>query len=102
MSSKGQLIVNTNNPVPLTSNNQASAGFFSLLFGTYIFLFIIVWIFSGLAGFIASFICLGFSGSVSDKLIGIFVAFLFGPIYWLYFGLNKDYCGRSPSRVAEF
>lgn len=89
-----QLLINTSNPVPVKDTNN---GFnvFSYLFSIYIVFFIIVWLVSGFAAWIASFICLGFNGSISDKLIGILIVFLLGPIYWLYFSLNKTYCTRS-------
>lgn len=70
----------------------------SFIVGVWVFyaiLYLIIWVVSGIAAFVASLICLGFRGSISDKIIGFVIAFIMGPLYWLYFSLNKDYCVSS-------
>lgn len=81
-------------PATTTTNNSAS----SFVVGVWVFyaiLYLIIWVVSGIAAFVASLICLGFRGSMSDKIIGVVIAILMGPLYWLYFSLNKDYCVSS-------
>lgn len=54
-----------------------------------------VWVIAGIAAFILSLICFGKSGSESQKLIGLLLAVIFGPFYWIYFMVSKNYC-RGP------
>lgn len=51
-----------------------------------------VWILAGIAAFIASLVCFGYSGTTSEKVIGLILSILVGPFYWIYFGVNKNYC----------
>ncbi len=106
MSSTAPLVVNTSNPTPVSStptvvSSSKSSGFFAGIWFLYVFLFVIIWFFSGIAGFVASLICLAYKGSMSDKIIGVLIAFLLGPVYWLYFGLNKSYCLSSSSYMSQ-
>lgn len=66
--------------------------------GLVIFILIIiwVWIITGLLGFIASLVCFGFNGSISDKFLGLIIVLVIGPFYWLYFIFNSNYCTRYP------
>jgi hypothetical protein len=52
----------------------------------------IVWALMGLAGFIYSLVCMGKTPSVARAVIGIVMAVLFGPLYWVYWFFDKDYC----------
>ena len=52
----------------------------------------ILWALLGFAAFVMSLVCVGRSGTVLDKALGIVVAMLAGPFYWLYFLLLKGYC----------
>lgn len=56
----------------------------------YIAYFVIIWLILGLISFITSIVCFGFSGSIGEKMIGLLIALLFGPFYWLYFFMNKN------------
>lgn len=60
--------------------------------GLAISLFLIVWIILGITAFIVSLTCFGKQGSNSDKIIGLLIAALFGPFYWVFYGTNKSYC----------
>ena len=62
----------------------------------YIFLVIIllVWWFAGIIGFIMSLVCCFYSGTTTDKFVGIIMAWIFGSFYWLYFIYNSTYCTR--------
>ena len=75
---------------PASTNSGTS--FISWIWLIFLFIYLFIWFSSGIAAFVASFICLGYQGSTSDKIIGIMIALLFGPLYWLYFSLNKNYC----------
>jgi len=74
--------------------SKGAAASFSVL-GFLIITFIWVWIIAGLLGFLASIICFGFNGSVSDKFLGVLIVLIVGPFYWLYFIYNSNYCTRS-------
>lgn len=58
----------------------------------------IVWILVGIAAFIMSLVCFGYSGTIVEKILGFVVAVFFGPFYWLYYYFNKGYCGKSYSQ----
>ena len=57
---------------------------------------IIVWVLFGLAGFVMSLWCIGFTGNFGEKFIGVIIAILLGPWYWLYFYSVPSYCARLP------
>jgi hypothetical protein len=59
-------------------------------------IFILFWVVTGIAAFVASLVCFAFYGSVTSKTLGFVIAFLFGPFYWFYFIFNSKYCTRSP------
>jgi len=63
-------------------------------FGILLLILILIWIFAGITGFIASIVCLFYNGPVSDKVIGILLAITLGPFYWLYYIYNMNYCTR--------
>jgi len=80
-----------NSTTPVGTTNSGTS-FFSWIWFIFLIIYLIIWFSSGVAAFVASFICLGYQGSTSDKIVGIMIALLFGPLYWLYFSLNKNYC----------
>jgi len=88
-------------PQLINKTTSAAGNFFVGVWIAYGIMYLIVWIISGISAFVASFICLGFRGTFSDKIIGIIIAILMGPMYWLYFSLNKDYCVSSSSRPVQ-
>ncbi len=64
--------------------------------GLYIVLILlIVWIILGIVGLITSIVCFGFSGTTVEKVLGVVIAMVLGPFYWLFFYFNKNYCGKS-------
>lgn len=76
---------NKNDPVtpqPQISNN---------IYYTSLFI-ILLWIFIGIFAFVQSLICFGYDGSNCDKIIGLIIASLFGPFYWIFYGTNNQYC----------
>ena len=64
--------------------------------------FVTLWFGFGLAGFIMSLWCLGFSGSASQKFGGFLFALFLGPFYWLYFYSVPSYCARLPPPSTLF
>lgn len=55
-------------------------------------IFGIIWGLVGIAAFITSLVCFGKSGSTTEKIIGFVLAIFFGPFYFIYLGVNKEYC----------
>lgn len=55
----------------------------------------LIWVTSTIAGFIMSLVCFGYKGTVTDKFIGFILAFIFGPLYWLYYLYNPNYCLKN-------
>jgi hypothetical protein len=76
-------------------NNQAistSAGW--SIFGLFVSILVLVWFIAGITAFFASFICLFYNGSVTDKTIGVLLGLFLGPFYWLYYIYNMNYCTK--------
>lgn len=59
-------------------------------------LLIVVWGVVGIAAFIMSLVCFGYSGSTTQKLVGLLLAVFFGPFYFIYYGVSKTYCSSNP------
>ena len=55
-------------------------------------MFIFLWIILGLTAFVSSLMCIGKSGKFNDKMIGIVLALLLGPFYFIYLMINNNYC----------
>lgn len=51
-----------------------------------------MWMIAGLIAFIMSLYCLGRSGSWLEHLGGVFIAFFFGPLYFIYYAALSSYC----------
>lgn len=49
---------------------------------------VILWITSG----IVAVVCVGRQGGFLSQFFGLLIAVLFGPFYWIYFLLHKQYC----------
>lgn len=71
-------------------NNKTNIWIFSM-----ILLAVILWIVAGIAAFVMSLVCFGKSGTRSQHLIGFLLAVFFGPFYWIYYAVVKDYCRKS-------
>jgi len=94
-------------PPPLPSPNPAPAqyaemvrSFFSSapakILGWFGIVFGVLWVMFGIAGFIMSFICFGYTGNVGEKLLGVVLAVVLGPWYWLYYYSSSSYCKATP------
>lgn len=62
--------------------------------GVVLFVTIIamLWILAGITAFIMSVVCFKFNGTGLQKFLGLILAILFGPFYWIYYGLSSTYC----------
>jgi hypothetical protein len=72
------------------------------LTNVWIVFFIIVglWSLIGLVAFIKSIICFGSTSTMTEKLLGFLFAVFFGPFYFIYLYVNKDYC-NFPARNMD-
>jgi len=43
-----------------------------------------------------SFVCFGYTGNVGEKLLGLILAIMMGPVYWLYYFVSPSYCKANP------
>ena len=66
----------------------------SSVYFIWIALLVLIWIISGFAAFIASFVCIFYNSSVGDKIAGLVMALFAGPFYWLFYIYNMNYCNR--------
>ena len=64
-------------------------------------IFTIIWIALGVAAFIMSLVCFGYSGTTAQQVIGLVLAILFGPFYWIYYLVVKNYCRGPTSRKSS-
>ena len=87
-------------PMPQSQDNQQKPNGAMWMTGLIVLL-TFIWVVAGIAAFIMSIICFGRSGTAVQQLIGLLLAFLFGPFYWIYYGVVKDYCGPTKSRSRK-
>lgn len=52
--------------------------------------FAMVWVLLGLAAFVRSLLCFGRSGTMTEKILGLFISWLAGPLYFFY--APQGYC----------
>ena len=58
----------------------------------FVLIFVFAWVVAGIVAFLWSIMCFGKSGTMSQQLVGLFLAIFFGPLYWLYLYSVKKYC----------
>jgi hypothetical protein len=56
------------------------------------YLFIILWLIIGFIAFITSIVCFIRSGTIGEKIVGLILAILLGPFYFLFFIFRDGYC----------
>jgi hypothetical protein len=56
------------------------------------YLFIILWFIIGFIAFITSILCFLRSGTICEKIIGLILAILLGPFYFIFFIFRDGYC----------
>ncbi len=59
------------------------------------FIAIVLWFTLGLIAFIMSIVCFFKNNRVGLNIVGLILAILFGPFYFLYFLLAKPYCNSE-------
>ncbi len=85
-----------------TQATQATEATFLQKLGLSSFLlFVLVWVLGGLAAMIMSIVCFGYSGSATDKVVGLALAFFLGPLYFIFYAVNKDYCKSMNTTVVN-
>jgi hypothetical protein len=52
----------------------------------------ILWAVAGIAAFIYSLVCVGKTQSLMRAILGIVLAAFLGPLYWIYWFYDKEYC----------
>jgi hypothetical protein len=55
----------------------------------------LIWMISGGIAFIMSIVCFFYDSSLNEKVIGLLLALLVGPFYWLYYVYNSAYCNKN-------
>jgi hypothetical protein len=66
------------------------------MIATIILIFIIL---ASIGALIYSLICFSYEGTSTDKIIGVIIAFLLGPFYWIYYYWNPKYCKKNISNI---
>lgn len=59
----------------------------------------VAWASFGVLAFVFSLICFGYSGSILEKIVGVVLAILFGPFYFIYYFASGTYCKRMPATI---
>lgn len=69
--------------------------------GGGIALFLLIgWAVGGIAAIIMSLVCFGYSGSTTEKILGLLLAFFLGPLYFIFYAVNKNYCRDMSANVV--
>ncbi len=51
-----------------------------------------VWILAGISAFVYSLYCFTKSGTTAEKILGLILAMIAGPFYFIYVAMYKTYC----------
>lgn len=70
------------------------------ILGIVVLVLAMVWALFGFIAFVFSLICFGYSGSILEKVLGLVLAFLFGPFYFIYYFASGSYCKAMPPTVV--
>ncbi len=81
------------------TETSESPSFLQKLSGNMALIVLLVWVVGGIAALIMSITCFGFSGSLGEKAIGLGLAFFLGPLYFIFYGVNKSYCRNLGANV---
>ena len=66
----------------------------------FILIFILLWVVLGFVAFIYSLICFKYESSMIEKLIGLLLAIFTGPLYFIYYNFNSNYCKNTSRNNA--
>lgn len=53
---------------------------------------VIIWALAGIAAFVYSLYCFTKSGTTADKVLGLIIAMVAGPFYFIYVAVYQAYC----------
>lgn len=59
----------------------------------FLYAIIGIWNFVGLVAFVTSLVCFYRSGTTEQHAIGLLLAIILGPFYFLYYRCSPSYCG---------
>jgi hypothetical protein len=51
-----------------------------------------VWVLAGISAFVYSLYCFTKSGTTAEKILGLILAMISGPFYFIYVAMYKAYC----------
>ena len=51
-----------------------------------------IWVLAGISAFIYSLYCFTKSGTTAEKILGLILAMIAGPFYFIYVAMYKAYC----------
>jgi len=66
-----------------------------------IFILLIIILFATIGALIYSLICFGYSGTPVDKILGLVIAYLLGPFYWIYYYWHPTYCKNNTNNTKQ-
>jgi uncharacterized membrane protein len=69
-------------------------GILGFLIWLWLFILGLIWVVGGISAFFASLVCMFYDASIADKLVGLFLAISFGPLYWGFYIYKASYCTR--------
>jgi hypothetical protein len=72
--------------------NNTTRGIVAMLF--------LLWIISGLVAIPVSLVCFGKTNGSPSGFLGIVVAMIFGPFYWIYYFFNYDLACKIKEKVV--
>jgi hypothetical protein len=62
--------------------------------GYFVFVFTLLWFITGLLGWLMSIYCFKYNKTKIENVVGVLIAILLGPFYWLYYIYMQNYCGK--------
>lgn len=77
------------NSVAITSEEEHSLSPGAALF---VWTLVLFWVAAGLSALVMSVACFGKSTNTTDNLVGLLIAILLGPFYWIFYFGSKTYC----------
>jgi len=89
--------ISTTAPTKSPTVSKEDTSEYSISNSIFIFfysLIVLIWVVSGLIGFVFSIVCIFYESSVGEKIIGVILGIFTGPFYWLYYILNTNYCNK--------
>jgi hypothetical protein len=74
--------------------SKQGKGMFQLAKGKSVIILVLVtvWILAGISAFVYSLYCFTKSGTTAEKILGLILAMISGPFYFIYVAMYKAYC----------